>query len=659
MNKKFLALFLMIFFISLASASISLENELKPIYNLGEKINLKINLASETQVEGAFFLYLSCPNEEVEIYREYIYNNGVQKKEITFPLIKKFIGEAKGECVIESSFNSKIEVLSENFIISNEIEIFPDLEHFIVPGEIYNLTGKANLKNLEVFNGNIIVKIDGGEIFSSGKVEQGKFLVSLPVPDNFKSGAHKLNVLIYEGDLEDKLNFGEFNDFIYVEQIPTNLEIVLGEEEVLPGNSLQGMANLYDQSGEKIEVQIPIAIRDTFGETIDRIEVSSSEKFSYMVEKDRKPGVLILSAYFDEISNKKEFNVLENKEVFVSFSNDSFIITNVGNVPYGGEVFVKIGEENISIFTNLKMGESEQYKLSAPNGEYDVEIGGFLTRVPLTGNSINVEKTNEGLVGNGRNLFWIFIILILGFACYFLIKRARNRPFFGKRSNKKSKKPLELKKIPEVSVFQSNMKNKAELSLSINGTKQNTPMGCIYVKNYDEIKLNEGIVKETFEKISFLIGEKKGLIYQNQGSIFYFLPPVRTKTFDNEIPLLELTTNIKSILDEHNRKFNVKISYGVSLNFGTIVTSEKEGTFKFMSMGTLMTVSKKTAILSRGDLLMSDKFKEKISKVANCEKIDADGLMIYKFNGYINSNKKDYSKFINGFLERQKKENTN
>ena len=93
-------------------------------------------------------------------------------------------------------------------------------------------------------------------------------------------------------------------------------------------------------------------------------------------------------------------------------------------------------------------------------------------------------------------------------------------------------------------VYFVNPKVKTELSLSINGTKQNAVVGCISLKNYEEIKSGSGNVSETLESISNLIESDKGLIYKNHGHLFFILAPVLTKTFKNEETSLKITNKI-------------------------------------------------------------------------------------------------------------------
>jgi hypothetical protein len=221
--------------------------------------------------------------------------------------------------------------------------------------------------------------------------------------------------------------------------------------------------------------------------------------------------------------------------------------------------------------------------------------------------------------------------------------------FFGKKTGKKAKKPLELQALPQAESFM-NPKKKAKLASSITGQKQNAPMGCIVLKNYDEYENGEGGVRETMQIISDEIEKHKGVTYENKGNFFFMIPPVKTKTFKNEHPMIDIIQFAKKALDEHNKKFKKKINYGLSLNYGTIVTNETPTVFQFMSMGTLMTTAKKIANKSSGAILIGEKFKEKVKEDLKAERMEIDDLKFYRFIEI--KEKKDHSAFVNNFLHK-------
>ncbi len=66
------------------------------------------------------------------------------------------------------------------------------------------------------------------------------------------------------------------------------------------------------------------------------------------------------------------------------------------------------------------------------------------------------------------------------------------------------------------------MRNRAELSLSIQGEKQNSCVICLRIKNADVLSRKDDSTKNTLKEINRIVEENRGFIYENQ-SVFFFL----------------------------------------------------------------------------------------------------------------------------------------
>ena len=69
----------------------------------------------------------------------------------------------------------------------------------------------------------------------------------------------------------------------------------------------------------------------------------------------------------------------------------------------------------------------------------------------------------------------------------------------------------------------------------------------------EKIKIHQKFIIAEREKLNF--------VYENQNYLFFILAPVRTRTFKNEKPALDLAEKIKYLLEEHNKMFNQKIEF--------------------------------------------------------------------------------------------------
>ena len=297
------------------------------------------------------------------------------------------------------------------------------------------------------------------------------------------------------------------------------------------------------------------------------------------------------------------------------------------------------------------MDESQNYILSAPDGEYVVEAMGISENVMLTGKTIDIKEAREGVITLVRYPFiWMFIIFILGFVSFIIFKKGYKRSFFGyinsKRRQNKDAVPLRKKSL-------INTINKAELSLSLKGDKQNVSVVNLKIKNLKEIENKKGNTEETLQNIVNIAEGYKSAVYENQDNLFFILAPVKTKTFKNEKNALELAQKIKETLTNYNKLAKQKIEFGMSLNYGTIIANQDKNSLKFMSMGTLITTAKKIASLSEQEILLDEKIKERLISDVKTKKQTKGNVSFYTIEQL--KNKDEHKKFINNFLKRIEK----
>jgi len=181
------------------------------------------------------------------------------------------------------------------------------------------------------------------------------------------------------------------------------------------------------------------------------------------------------------------------------------MVTNIGNVPYNQIATVKIANETEIINITLDIDESKKYLLTAPDGEYKIEVltqeGESITGMAvLIGKAIDIKEASEGVMRIIRHpISWLFILLVLGLMAYLVFKKGYKRAFFGYITRRKKENPAKVLPLDNISSIKS--KSVAELSLSIKGDKQDASIVCINIKNLKETK-KKGNVQETLQKIS-------------------------------------------------------------------------------------------------------------------------------------------------------------
>jgi hypothetical protein len=655
MNKLLISGIFVLLLIASVSGEVLINNQPKSIYNLGDELTLPVKITSLEDKEEWFTINLICNGNEINVYKELL-SLSAGEEEKRNPLIPLTI---KGTCKIKSSFGEEIK-LSDEFKISDLITIKINLNRTIFnPGEKLIFETESKKEGGETVNG--FISLEGLYENISETVKEGYGLIEFLLPKDIKAGEYSLRIKVYEKNKKGEItNNGLANYKININQIPTNLEIVFEEKEVEPGTNVKIKTILHDQSGESIKSKAIISIKKD-EEILIQKEESTEEFLEYPIEYNELPRKWTVVAVSNKLKSSSEFIIKEKESVDANIINTTLIVKNTGNVPYNDSIKVSIGGDLLNLDLFLKVDEIKRYKLTAPDGEYTIEIitedKKFKESVILTGETISIKEA-KGVVGRiGSPLIWIFIIIILGLIAFIIFKKRYKKSFFGyihkKQENKEEK---EQKKDSIISP-----KNKSELSLSIKGEKQNISLACIKIKNLKDIIKNKVLkedseeenVKETLQKITDFAEDKKAVTYFNNDCLFFLEIPTKTKTFSNEKAVIEISQKAEEILKEHNRLYRKKIEFGISLNYGTVITKQEKEVLKFMSMGTLITTAKKIADISNKEILLSEKIKEKLSSNIKVEKHQREKVIVYKIKEI--KDREEHKNFIKNFLERIEK----
>lgn len=669
MKRIILILVAVILSASLASAEIIINQQPKEIYNLGERLDFPITVA--TINEGIYdFLEISlnCQNHLHILPKEEISLAPGEAIKITKSifLIDKFVGNALGDCRIRAWFEDS----PENFILSNEFKIVDSMTIGLKidktefnPGENVLIEGTATKQNSEGVNGFIELTLILGNSSENrtyqGVIIDGSFSINFDLLNDAKAGEYLLKIDAHEKDpLGEITNKGSSNINLQVNQVPTSLEIVFENQEVEPGTNLKVKSILHDQTGEKINSNVIISIKNKDNKILEQIEKQTDEFLEFSIAYNEPPANWTVVAASNRLTSEMNFKIKEKKDVKVEIINKTIILTNIGNVLYNKVLLVKIGNESVDINANLKVDESKKYTLYAPDGKYLVEIiadgeSKITTNIPLTGNAINIKEASDILILAKYPLAWFFIIFVLGFIAFMIFKKGYKKSFFGHISFKgKGKKPV----FSRVGKDLIKTKNKAELTLSLSGEKQKASIICLKIKNFKEIEKKPDSIKETLEKITEISEENKAFVYENHENLFFILAPAMTKTFDNEKKALKLAQKIERLLKDHNKLFRQKIDFGISLNSGEIISKKDGDILKFMSFGNLIINAKKIASVADSEVYLSEKMKEKLMPHAKIEKHKKQGVDVYKVKEI--KEKGEHKKFISDFLKRLEKKDS-
>ena len=661
MRKLVFLLACVILLSQFAAAEIIINQQPKEVYSLGNVIPVPTTIKSIIDISGIFQMDLICDGHEINFYKNGVsLASGEERRfEPSLVLTRNVIGELKGTCKIKSILGDDF-VLTNEFKVSDFIEIRAEFEKLeFDPGENVLIEGGALKENGENVNGFIDLSIIEGNDSISDHLEtinNGFFSINFTFPSDMKAGPYSLRLNAYEEDLAgETTNNGLIFQSIMIRQIPTSLEILFENSEVEPGTNLRVKVILHDQTGEKIPSTSFITIKDEKDKILEQIEKPTDEFLEFPILYNEPPGEWEVVAVSNKLTTKANFEILEKEDVKIEIINKTVTITNMGNIPYNKTVLVKIGNESLNIDVYLKVDDSQKYILSAPDGEYQVKViadeESALAEVVLTGSSVDIRKASSRVGSLVRYpIVWVFIIAILGFIAFIVFKKGYKKSFIGYVGSKLPKKKSDEKGLPLKKDSLVDTRNKAELSLSIKGDKQNVSLVALKVKNLKEIQSQKGNAEETLQKIINTAEGRKAAIYENYNELFFILCPTKTRTFRNEKTALNLAQKIKDILTNHNKLFKQKIEFGISLNYGTIIAKQEKDVLKFMSMGTLMATSKKVSSLANNEILLSEKMNEKMRSEVKTTKHEKGKISVYSIKEIRNT--EENKKFVRSFLDR-------
>ena len=566
MKKIILSLMIIVLMVSVISAEITIIQQPKKVYNLGDVMSTPIKIITYVDINNFFSARILCNGKETEIYKEYVVMTAGQEKQInpTIQMIPNLIGDSKGTCKIKFSIEENYSITDE-FRVSDMITITLKTEKSeFNPGEEIAIEGQAVKENGGSVSGFVEMipteEITAEKIKISGIVGNGYFKINFTLPKDTKAGQPFLKFDVFEKDSSGAItNKGYANQNIIIRQVPTSLEIIFENSTVSPGTNLRVSAVLHDQTGEKISSEVILSVKDKNNVIILQEEKNTGEILEYPIKYKEPPAEWRVYGVSNKITNEVLFKIPEKKEASIEIINKTLIITNTGNVFYNDSVEIKIGYSFFEVNATLDIDESKKYTLSAPEGNYVIEANAngkniLSQSIMLTGKTINVRETSEiGMFFSRYPVVWIFIIIILAFTSLLFFKKKGNKNFFGYFPNFSKKK---FENSPERIIKRNSLmevKNIAELSLSAEGDKQDASIVCFKIKNFEDIKSEiEGTTNENIQRIVEESERKKAYIYQNEGNIFFIFAPLMTRTYKNEKSAVELAQKIKEILTHHN-----------------------------------------------------------------------------------------------------------
>ncbi len=653
-DKYLFYVFAVMLLASLASAEVSLSQP-RGVYNIGDELALSITLRSAQSAEGFLKITFICANQTSDIYLAPIAVHANQEKRVdtNITLGRSFLRDLGGECSLLIS-SPVGDATSQSFEISDEVEVSFNLNKLgFSAGEQVQIRGNLLKPNTKPFSGFVEITLDGTDVRMIRPAGGNQFQLNVTLPENLRSGTYRLQVRAYEKDVNDEVtNEGMDATSISVSKIPQKIEIAIATQSVVPGNAISFKVFLYDQANEEVQGDVSVVIKEPEDEIIMQQLVKTNEVITYPIEQNANPGYWKIEATFQQLNVRRLFYV-ENQELATfEIIGDTLLIRNIGNTPYRKAVQIAIGDEVEIKELELDVGDERRFRLVAPDGIYRVSITDgeetlTLDTVSLTGNAVGIISEKSGNIFIRYPLVWIFIVIVFGMFVLMMFERFSSRKFIAYNIPKKT--PIEVKKEWTSEGLVLGGVREAEHAATVHGHKEEAALIAFRIKNFHEL------TKENLKSIETLFQEvydKKGVVYKTGNYLIIILTPSITKTFKNNVNAVKLAKSISEKLQEYNKKFLKKVNFGVGVNYGGIIVEPLKDRMKFSSVSNALSLAKRIADLSHGEVLLSREVNTHVDSEIKTEKTLKEGLDLYTLRKV--TSRESYHGFLQGFLERNK-----
>jgi class 3 adenylate cyclase len=297
-------------------------------------------------------------------------------------------------------------------------------------------------------------------------------------------------------------------------------------------------------------------------------------------------------------------------------------------------------------------------------GEYEVVVGDEEYRVShqilLTGNAVAVSDFRDVGIFKSYSIVWIFLIVVIGgigsilfvryrktrtlgeneFSFKKLVERIKGRSgadklqkksvMIGKKINEKiptsikshmndslnftNKSPASQGLNPDSNGndgmvdFTRKGSLQAESTLVLQGEKHMSAVVALSIKDYEGLSdVARNSLKEIVEN-----SKGKGVVDYRSDYIFVLFNPLVTRTYGNESLATRCGMKIVESLNNYNKKFRDKITFGLGVHAGELIVAKEKGKLKYTGIGNAISFAKRMSDVDSGKVVVSDIVKKKL-----------------------------------------------
>ncbi len=619
---------------SIVSAELIISQP-ESFYNFGDSLDITVKIVPQKDTRDFFTASLVCSGQEIELYKSPFKLSAGEQKEVLISIVldKFIVANGGGKCNINAKFADQT-AASQSFELVKDVTVSVILPNVLyAPAEEIKVEGEAKKTNSQSLEGFVELKVPQLDISLISPVTNGKFTFNFTTPSNTKSGTYPVEIKAYEKDVfSEIINEGTTTTSIRIRQIPKDLDIALSSQTVSPNEELKFTPVITDQSGDKVDAEVTVTVyypdNTVFRKNIVRSDISSS----IPIESNYTPGSWRIEATSLDLKKTKEFSVNEYRNLSFDLENNTLTIQNIGNVLFKGPVEIKIGGISEIKDITLNVGEAKKFRLLAPDGNYDIQVGfgsdnNMLGSTFLTGKAISVDDSfGSSAASNILIIIWLIVILIIAVIAIVLYRKISRKTYIGKIPSTSSTSafnpgsstsPPKTALMPTSSPQTNNIIDKGE--------KQESAIIALKIKNLEQLKpVQEAL--NTIETALYKAKEYGGKVYTEGDFRLIVLAPMLTKEADNSQKAIDVATKVERNIKEYNAKSLKKIDYGIGINNGNLIVENKEGKFRFVSADNSIISAKNIAQFSNNDILISETIHRKTTGKTRANKLSDKNL---------------------------------
>ncbi len=632
---------LMLFMVSAVSADVII-GQIDSFYHLGDKLNVSVTVSPLTNNQDFLSVKMICVSfgnnvtsenftidsnstgyqqSEMEIFRVPMNpkSGESETKDFSLKLDKMLIGDLRGLCSLRANYGAE-EANSAEFEISNKLDVTSDISGVSFnPLDSFSIRGTAYRQKGGSANGFVDVKVVERNMTLGGIVSDGLYEVNFSVPNDMKSGDYNVNIWVYEKDSNgDVINEGFSDESFNVKQVIKKLELNIDSQSVVPGNEFKFTPSLYDQVGDLISDDIIVDVYTPDNSVFLEKLFKAGQEQSIKIDSNYTSGYWNIEARVGDIKTNKLFLVEDLEIASFVLENNTLVIKNIGNVRYAKPVEIMIGGKSEVRELDLGLGEEKRFKLSAPDGNYDIEVNDGSTpqnlgNTFLTGNAIRVGDL--GLIGTIQDklyiIIWFIVFVILGIIALFVYRRFVKGRMLNPAHKMITPVRVDSEKSGEIGSGQS---------LDA-GRREECAVATLKIRNMRNIESMSNDPRLSVIDHALLRAKEAGAkIYVSGDNRIIIFAPVMTKQADNNNLAIRTAKYMGSVFNAYNSKTDRKIDFGIGVNTGEMIIERKDGKFAFTAVGNTIQLAKRVAESSKGDVLISKTARDKVAGKVKTQK---------------------------------------